>query len=133
MPSNLATGTPRSVITISSPSRARPSHSLRWARNSVTATSIPLSYTLTIINLYRDPSAEAAQERVGSRLAGDPDPGVHGEGSVGPGDHRVEVEFSDLRQVIGQPGDAQQDVGECGQVGRGGAAVAEQQRGGPDR
>ena len=51
-PSSRATGTPRSVITTSSPLRARSSHSLRCALSSVTATSMLESYTLTSINLY---------------------------------------------------------------------------------
>src|SRR5450755_1214051 len=51
-PSSRATGTPRSVITTSSPPRARSSHSLRCARRSVTATSMPQSYTLATTDLY---------------------------------------------------------------------------------
>src|SRR3954451_6907358 len=46
MPSNRATGTPRSVTTISSPSRARSNQWLRWVRRVVTATSISEVYSL---------------------------------------------------------------------------------------
>ena len=47
-------------------------------------------------------------------------------------DHRVELERGDLGQVVGQPGQPGQQVLERGDVDRGAAAVAEQQRRGPD-
>jgi hypothetical protein len=78
-------------------------------------------------------SAEGAQERVGGRLTGDPDVGIDGVDAVGLGDNRVEVEFGDFGQVAANRGDAQQRVGKRGQVGSRGAAVAKQQRCGPDR
>ena len=39
-----------------------------------------------------------------------------------------QFEFGDLRQVVGHPGDPQQHVPQCGEVGGGGAGAAEQQR-----
>jgi hypothetical protein len=65
-PSSRATGTPRSVITTSSPLRARSSHSLRCALRSVTATSTLESYTLTSINLYMKPRRAVCGCRVHS-------------------------------------------------------------------
>ncbi len=49
---NRATGTPRSVTTTSPPLRTSDSHSLRCARNSVTATSMPQLYRYPLPNLY---------------------------------------------------------------------------------
>ena len=49
---------------------------------------------------------------------------VDGEGPVGPGDHRVEVEVGDFGQVVGEHGDPQQDVAQRGSVGGGSAANA---------
>jgi hypothetical protein len=46
-PRRRATGTPRSVTRISSPERARLTHSLRWALKLLTVTSIPLAYNTT--------------------------------------------------------------------------------------
>lgn len=51
-PTSLATGTPLSVMTTSLPVRARSSHSLRWARNSVTATSMNQLYTRITAQMY---------------------------------------------------------------------------------
>src|SRR5260221_3716869 len=51
-PVSRATGTPRSVITTSSPLRARSSQELRCARRSVTVTSMPEVYTTGTVYLY---------------------------------------------------------------------------------
>jgi len=50
-------------------------------------------------------------------VAGDPYPRVHREHAVGTGDDRVEVELGDLRQVGGEPGDAQQRIAKRPDVG----------------
>ena len=65
-------------------------------------------------------------------MAGDPHPCVHREHAVGAGDDRVEVELGHLRQVVGEPGDAQQRAAERPEVGGGLAPVAEQQGRGAD-
>ena len=38
---------------------------------------------------------------------------VHGDHAVRAGDDRVEVELGDLRQVVGEPRDAEQDVAQA--------------------
>jgi len=43
MPSSRATGTPRSVMMISSPHSASSIHRLSWARNTAIPTSMPIS------------------------------------------------------------------------------------------
>jgi hypothetical protein len=58
----------------------------------------------------------------------DLDPGVDDVGAVGAGDDGVEVKLGDLGQVLGEPGDSQQQVAQRVQVGGRGAAVAAQQR-----
>ena len=73
-------------------------------------------------------TGEAAQERVGEVLAGHPDAGVHGDDAVRADDHRVEIEFGDLGQVVGEPGDAQQGVAQ----GCGAGRVLQQRRRGAD-
>lgn len=62
----------------------------------------------------------------------DTDPGVDHVRAVRAGDHGVEVELGDLREVVGEPRYAHQDVLQRGDVDGGGTAVAEQQRGGAD-
>jgi hypothetical protein len=58
-------------------------------------------------------SAQSAQERV-SRLEGRQlDPGIRDDGPVRPGDDRIEVEAGDLGQVVGEPGDPQQQVAQA--------------------
>jgi hypothetical protein len=52
--------------------------------------------------------------------------------TVRPGDDGVEVQFSDLREVVREPGDAKNNGLQRTEVGGRCAAVAEQQRGGVD-
>jgi hypothetical protein len=59
---------------------------------------------------YHASTGKLAQERVGRAVAGHADAGVHGDDAVRAGDDRVQVQFGDLRQVIGKPRDAEQDV-----------------------
>ena len=63
-------------------------------------------------------SAQLPQERIPRLGRHDPDPGVGGQAALGLGDHRIQVKLSDLGQVIGQPGHAQQDVFQRGDVYR---------------
>ncbi len=58
------------------------------------------------------------------------DPGIDGLHPVRAGEDRAQFELGDLRQVIGDSGDAQQQVPQRGQIGAGGAGVPEQERGG---
>src|ERR1019366_3435241 len=51
-----------------------------------------------------------AQERVGQAVAGHADARVHGDDTVGAGDHRVEVKLGDLRQLVGEPRHPEQGV-----------------------
>src|SRR5579859_5781251 len=78
-------------------------------------------------------SAQLAQERVLPPVRRDLNPGVYHERPVRPGDDRVEVEFGDLRQVVGQLRDPQQQVAQRTEVGGRLATVAAQQRRGADR
>ena len=73
--------------------------------------------------------AEVGVRGVGGLKA---DPGIDGLHAVRAGENRAELELGDLRQVIGHPGDAQQQVPQRGQIGAGGAGVPEQERGGAD-
>jgi hypothetical protein len=56
------------------------------------------------------------------------DPGVYDGHPARAGDHGVEVKLGDLGKVIGQAGDAQQEILERRQVGGRAAPMAEQQR-----
>ena len=67
-----------------------------------------------------------AQERVGQAVAAHADARVRGGDAVRAGDHGVEVELGDLRQVVGEPGYPEQDAAQRAQVGGGLAAVPEQ-------
>ena len=84
--------------------------------------------TLVPVRLARGRLPELAQERVSRRGRGDPDADVHNVRAIGPGDHWVEVELGDLWQVVGQPGQPQQQICQRGRVHGRRAAVAEQQR-----
>jgi hypothetical protein len=53
---------------------------------------------------------------------------VNGLGAGGPDDDRAEVEFGDLRQVVGHLGDPQPHVPQHGEFGGRGAVVARRQR-----
>ena len=59
IPSSRATGTPRWVTTTSCPSRTRCSHSLRFARRSLMATSTPKAYRLCLTETYAPSMAPA--------------------------------------------------------------------------
>src|SRR6516162_10335699 len=61
-------------------------------------------------------SAQLAQERVLYLVGRNLDPRVHHERAVRPGDDRVEVEFGDLGQIVGEPRDAEQQIAQCCQV-----------------
>ena len=77
-------------------------------------------------------SSQPAQVGVGGLGGLDADLAVDGPGPVGAGDDR-QVEFGDLRQVVGQLGDPQQQVPQRSEVGGGGAGAPEQERGGAVR
>ena len=53
---------------------------------------------------------------------------VHGDDGVRPGDHGVEVKLGDLRQVVGEPRDAEQGIAHRPDVGRRAARLPEQGR-----
>jgi hypothetical protein len=38
------------------------------------------------------------------------DPGIHDDGALGAGDDRVQVQFRDFGQIVGQPGHPQERV-----------------------
>ncbi len=67
IPSNRATGTPRSVTTTSCPSRTRCSHSLRFARRSLMATSTPKVYRRCLTETYAVSMAPAWSAFAGYR------------------------------------------------------------------
>ena len=75
-------------------------------------------------------SGQPAQVGVGGLSGLKADPGIDGLNAVRAGENRAQFELGDLRQVIGHPGDAQQQVPQRGQIGAGGAGVPEQERGG---
>jgi hypothetical protein len=52
-----------------------------------------------------------SEERVTWLCRADPDPDSHDLGAVRRGEHRVEIEFGHLGQVIGEAGHPQQHVG----------------------
>jgi hypothetical protein len=56
------------------------------------------------------------------------DSGVHYVAAIWPSDDRVEVEFGHLRQVIGEPGHAEQQVLQRAQISGRSTPVPEQQR-----
>jgi len=64
-----------------------------------------------------------AQERVGEAVAGHADARVDGDGAVRAGDHGVEVELGDLRQVVGEPRHPEQGVAQRADVDPSLAAV----------
>ena len=68
-------------------------------------------------------SSQPAQVGVGGLGGLDADLGVDDLGAVGTGEDGVQVEFGDLRQVIGHLGDPQQHVLQRGEVGGGGAGA----------
>jgi hypothetical protein len=43
-------------------------------------------------------------------------PRVYNVRAIGAGDDRIEVQFRDLWEVVGEPGDAQRDVLQSGEV-----------------
>src|SRR5690349_23742577 len=62
-------------------------------------------------------SMQPTKKRVLWRAGLQLDPRVRREYAVRPGDDRVEVEFGDLGQVVGEPGDPQQQFAQRVQVG----------------
>jgi len=59
--------------------------------------------TFVPVGLARRQLAELAQERVARLGRSNPDAHVHDVHAVRPGDDRVQVEFGDLRHIVGQP------------------------------
>ena len=78
-------------------------------------------------------SLQSAKVGVGGVGGLQADPGIDGLRAVRAGENRAQLEFGDLWQVIGHPGDAQQQVPQRGEIGARGAGAPEQERGGADR
>src|SRR5215472_19178382 len=57
-------------------------------------------------------SAQPAQERILWLARAEPDPAGHRARPVRTGEDRVEVQLRDLGQVVGEPGNAQQQAGQ---------------------
>ena len=74
-----------------------------------------------------------AQEGVPGFCQADSYPHVRAPDAVRPGDDGIEVQLADLREIIGEPGDPQQRIGERGGVHRRRAPAAGQQRRGVHR
>ena len=73
-------------------------------------------------------SWQSAQVGVGGLGGPDADPAVDGLDTVGAGNDGTQLELGDLRQVIGHPGDPQQQIPQGGEVGGRNPAAPEQQR-----
>src|ERR1700683_1985453 len=67
--------------------------------------------------------AQLPQEGIVRLYGSEPDAGVDGDAAVGAGDDRVEVECGHFRQVVGQAGDPERDIGDRVEIRRGDAAV----------
>ena len=80
---------------------------------------------------HTSPGRDQPRRGVGAFGGLKADPGIDGLHAVRAGEDRAQLEFGDLRQVIGHPGDAQQQIPRRAEVGGGwGAGAPEHQRGG---
>ena len=77
-------------------------------------------------------SVQPAEVGVGGLGGLKTDPGIDGLHAVPAGENRAELELGDLRQVVGQLGDAQQQVPQRREIDAGSAGAPEQERGGAD-
>jgi hypothetical protein len=81
----------------------------RRVRDRCTVAGI-LSWSAGTLAPLAGPSWQPAQVGVGGLSGLDADPAVDGLDAVGAGDDGAQLELSDLRQVIGDPGDPQQHI-----------------------
>ena len=51
----------------------------------------------------------------------DPDPRIDGDAAVLPGEHRVQVQLRDLRQLLAEEAQAKHELPQSGLIGRRGA------------
>ena len=68
-------------------------------------------------------SLQSPQVGVGGLGGLQADPGIDGLHAVRAGENRAELELGDLRQVVGHPGDAQQQAGAGHDEGRAGPTI----------